>query len=67
MHIHVISPDAEAKVNIEEQTLGHYYWPDIDIDVDLTDEIIEHPERFPLKAKNITSRSSEDAAGRGTP
>ncbi|MEN8180825.1 MAG: integron cassette protein, partial [Pseudomonadota bacterium] len=28
---------------------GHYYWPEID--VDLTKEIIEHPERFPLSAK----------------
>lgn len=36
--------------NIEEQAPGHYYWPDID--VDLTDEIIEHPERFPLKSRN---------------
>jgi len=35
-------------LNVEEQSPGHYYWPDID--VDLTEEIIEHPERFPLKA-----------------
>jgi hypothetical protein len=34
-------------INVEEQSLGHYYWPDLD--VDLTEEIIEHPERFPLK------------------
>ena len=27
----------------------HLYWPELD--VDLTIEIIEHPERFPLKAK----------------
>lgn len=32
-------------INVEEQSPGHYYWPDLD--VDLTDEIIEHPERFP--------------------
>lgn len=32
-------------INVEEQAPGHYYWPDLDID--LTDEIIEHPERFP--------------------
>jgi len=38
-------------LNVEEQSKGHYYWPDID--VDLTDEIIEHPERFPLKSKGI--------------
>lgn len=37
-------------INVEEQSPGHFYWPELD--VDLTDEIIEHPERFPLKAKN---------------
>lgn len=36
-------------INVEEQSSGHYYWPDID--VDLTVEMIEHPERFPLKAQ----------------
>jgi hypothetical protein len=36
-------------INVEEQSLGHFYWPDID--VDLTEEMIEHPERFPLQAK----------------
>lgn len=36
-------------LNVEELHVGHYYWPDLD--VDLTAEIIEHPERFPLKAK----------------
>jgi hypothetical protein len=36
-------------INVEEQSQGHFYWPDID--VDLTEEIIEFPERFPLKAK----------------
>jgi len=35
--------------NVEEQSSGHFYWPDID--VDLTIETIEHPERFPLKSK----------------
>jgi Protein of unknown function (DUF2442) len=37
-----------AIINVEEPSPGHYYWPDLD--VDLTDEIIEHPERFPLQA-----------------
>jgi len=37
-------------LNVEEQTFGHFYWPDLD--VDLTIEIIEHPERFPLKARS---------------
>ena len=36
-------------LNVEEPHPGHFYWPDLDID--LTAEIIEHPERFPLKAK----------------
>lgn len=36
-------------LNVEELTPGHYYWPDLD--VDLTEEIISHPERFPRKAK----------------
>jgi hypothetical protein len=35
--------------NVEESTPGHFYWPDLD--VDLTTEIIEHPEKFPLKSK----------------
>jgi hypothetical protein len=37
-------------INVQEASPGHYYWPEID--VDLTEEIIEHPERFPLKAKS---------------
>ena len=36
-------------INVEEQRPGHFYWPDIDID--LTIESIEYPEKFPLKAK----------------
>jgi len=36
-------------LNVVEVRPGHFYWPDLDID--LTEEIIEHPERFPLKAK----------------
>lgn len=36
-------------LNVEEPTHNHFYWPDLDID--LTPEIIEHPERFPLKAR----------------
>lgn len=34
---------------VEEPTPGHFYWPDLDID--LTTEMIEHPSRFPLRAK----------------
>jgi hypothetical protein len=32
-------------LNVEEPSPDHFYWPDLD--VDLTAEIIEHPERFP--------------------
>jgi hypothetical protein len=35
--------------NVEELSPGHFYWPDIDID--LTESIIENPENYPLKAK----------------
>lgn len=39
-----------AKIfHVEEPSPGHYYWPELDID--LTAEIIAHPERFPLKAR----------------
>ncbi len=38
-----------ALMHIEEPRRGHFYWPEID--VDLTEEIIEHPERFPLRSK----------------
>ncbi|MCF7984122.1 MAG: DUF2442 domain-containing protein [Thiohalocapsa sp.] len=40
----------KAIVYVEEQSPGHFYWPDLD--VDLTREIIEHPERFPLQSKS---------------
>lgn len=36
--------------NVEEQSPDHFYWPDLD--VDLTREIIKHPERFPLKSRS---------------
>ena len=37
-------------LNVEEPTPGHFYWPELDVDLGI--ESIEHPERFPLKAKN---------------
>lgn len=38
-----------AKIlNVEEISPGHYYWPDLD--VDLSAEIIERPQQFPLVA-----------------
>jgi hypothetical protein len=37
-------------LNVEEPTPGHFYWPDLDVDLDT--ESIEHPERFPFKSKH---------------
>ena len=34
-------------LNVQEPTPGHYYWPDLDVDVGM--ETIRLPERFPLK------------------
>jgi hypothetical protein len=36
-------------LNVEEPTPGHFYWPDLDVDIGI--DTIEHPERFPLKSK----------------
>ena len=36
-------------LRVEEPVPNHYHWPELD--VDLTLEIIEHPERFPLKSR----------------
>ncbi|MDE0366497.1 MAG: DUF2442 domain-containing protein [Gammaproteobacteria bacterium] len=40
-----------AKIlNVREPTRGHFRWPDLDVDLGL--ETIEHPHRFPLKARS---------------
>lgn len=36
-------------LQVEEQSPGHYYWPKLD--VDLTDEIIKNPAKFPYEGK----------------
>ncbi len=36
-------------LRVEQPTPGHLYWPDLDVDLSI--ESIEHPEKFPLKAK----------------
>jgi hypothetical protein len=36
-------------LNVQEIAPGHFFWPDLD--VDLSADIIEHPERFPLTAR----------------
>jgi len=38
-----------AILKLERPNAGHLYWPDLD--VDLSVDSIEHPERYPLKAK----------------
>lgn len=35
--------------NVEEPSPGHFYWPDLDVDLGI--ETIEHPERFPLTCR----------------
>ena len=35
-------------INVEEQSPGHFYWPDLDVDLGI--ESIRNPDRFPLKA-----------------
>jgi hypothetical protein len=44
-----IDATISAILHVERLTSDHLYWPDLD--VDLTIESIEHPERFPLKSK----------------
>lgn len=39
----------QAIHNVERPQPNHLYWPDLD--VDLTIDSIEHPERYPLRAR----------------
>ena len=39
----------KAILNVEESSPGHFHWPDLD--VDLSEDIIRHPQRFPLSAR----------------
>ncbi len=41
---------ASQVFNVQEISPEHFYWPDIDVDLDL--ETIQHPDRFPLVAKS---------------
>ena len=36
-------------LNVEESSPGHFYWPELDVDLGI--ETIESPEKYPLKAK----------------
>lgn len=44
------SRSVEAITNIERPHPDHLHWPDLD--VDLSVESIEHPERYPLRAND---------------
>lgn len=37
-------------INVEDHGRGVLYWPKLDVDLSL--EIIEHPERFPLQSNS---------------
>ena len=37
-------------LNVEEPSKGHFYWPDLD--VDLSVDIIKNPDQYPLKEKH---------------
>jgi hypothetical protein len=36
-----------AICRVEEPSPGHFYWPDLDVDLGIA--TIEHPDRYPLK------------------
>jgi hypothetical protein len=36
-------------LNVEEPRPGHFFWPELDVDIGV--DTIEHPDKFPLKAK----------------
>ena len=46
------SAPIDAILNLERPQPHHLYWPDLD--VDLTVDSIEHPERYPLKSQSGT-------------
>lgn len=39
----------EAILHLERPTLGHLHWPLLDVDLSL--DSIEHPERYPLTSR----------------
>ena len=39
-------------LNVQEPTPGHYYWPELDVDLGV--ETIRNPARFPLRARHST-------------
>jgi hypothetical protein len=51
-------------MNVELQSPNHLYWPDLD--VDLSVESIDHPERFPLVSR-VPSDTTVQPTGREQP
>ena len=39
-------------LEVGEPTPGHFYWPELDVDLGL--ETIRHPDRFPFRARHKT-------------
>ena len=39
-------------LKVERLSAHHLYWPDLDVDLHV--DSIEHPDRFPLVAKNLS-------------
>jgi hypothetical protein len=50
--------------NVERPRPGHLWWPDLDID--LAEESIEHPERFPLVSHSPPKKRMQPARRRRT-
>jgi Protein of unknown function (DUF2442) len=46
-----------AILNVERPQPHHLYWPELD--VDLSVESIEHPERYPLRSSRASQKSDE--------
>ncbi|MEQ8860351.1 MAG: DUF2442 domain-containing protein [Pseudomonadales bacterium] len=41
----------EAVFNVERQSPGHFYWPDLDVDLGI--DSMRHPERYPLTSVEV--------------
>lgn len=52
-----------ALLNVELESPRHLYWPDLDIDLSL--ESIDHPERFPLISKERPGSAPRVRRGKG--
>ncbi|MBI1849438.1 MAG: DUF2442 domain-containing protein [Planctomycetes bacterium] len=51
-------------LNVERPQAHHLYWPDLD--VDLSVESIEHPERFPLVSRRRSPAKKKQLANGGS-